>query len=65
MLLICNAYGGTEEGENADFVAVPVTPEFLETLRARQRLARRIRGTDGAGDLDSLLYHETSPQWLS
>jgi hypothetical protein len=65
MLLICNAYGGTEEGENADFVAVSVTPDFLETLRARQRLAQPLRCEAGVGDLDSLLFREASPQWLS
>jgi hypothetical protein len=65
MLLICNAYGGTDEGDGADFVAVLVTPAFLEALKARQRLAQRLHREAAAGDLDSLLFHETSPQWLS
>jgi hypothetical protein len=65
MMLICTVYGGTEEGDGADFVAVPVTPAFLESIRARQRLTKSLFGKAGADDLDSLLFHEDSPQWLS
>ena len=65
MMLVLNAYGGADEGEGADFVAVPVTPAFLQALKARQRLAQSLHGRDGAVDLDSLLFHECSPQWLT
>ena len=65
MMLVLNAYGGADEGEGADFIAVLVTPAFMQALKARQRLAQSLHGRDGAVDLDSLLFHECSPQWLT
>ena len=65
MMLICNTYGGTDEGDDADYVAVPLTPAFLESLRARRQLARDLRGSAGVEAPDSLLFDEISPQWLS
>ena len=65
MTLICTAFGGRDEGESPDVLAVPVTPAFLETLGARQRLAQRLHREAGGESLDSLLFHESSPQWLT
>lgn len=65
MTLVCTAYGGPEEGPSPDALALPLTPEFLLALQARQRLLQRLSGTDGAGALDSVLFHESAPVWFS
>jgi len=65
MILICSAYGGTDEGISPEAVAVPLTPAFLESMRARQRLTQSLLGRADAADLDSLIFRECSPQWLT
>jgi hypothetical protein len=65
MMLICTACGGTDEGISPEAVAIPMTPSFLESMRARQRLTKGLFGNVGAETLDSLFFHESSPQWLS
>ncbi len=65
MTLICTAYGGSDERPAIDAGLVPLTPAFLEILKARQQLTQRLIGSAGAETLDSLLFHESSPQWLS
>lgn len=64
MTLVCKAYGGPEEGPSADALAMPLTPEFLQELLARQRLVQRLIGTAGADALDSVLFHEATPVWF-
>ena len=64
MLLICTAYGGSDERPAVDAGLVPLTPAFLEILKARQQLTQRLFATAGAETLDSLLFQESSPQWL-
>ena len=65
MTLICTAYGGSDERPAIDAGLVPLTPAFMEILKARQQLTQRLLGAAGAETLDSLLFHESSPQWLS
>ena len=65
MTLVCRAYGSPEEGVSVDAAAVPLTPEFLQILRERQRLVGGAFRLQGAATLDSALFHEATPQWLS
>jgi hypothetical protein len=65
MLLICNAYGGTDEGFSAEAVLVPLTPEFMQSLDKRRHMAQDLSGAACATGFDSLLFRESLPQWLS
>ena len=65
MLVICTAYGSTDEGPSAAAVSVSLTPEFMQSLHRRRRVAQDLSDTARVTGLDSLLFHEASPQWLS
>ena len=65
MMLICNAYGGTDEGVSAEAILVLLTPEFMQSLDRRRHMAQDLSGTACATGFDSLLFHESLPRWLA
>lgn len=64
MILLCRAYCDGES-DAPEFMLVELTCEFLDSLRARQRLAAAL-GTYGSGafQFDSISFCEFSPIWL-